>query len=119
MKKMFNLFFIAIIGFVLAGCVSNPSKPETKIEYRTQSMLMVMPDHLLPNCLQPVPPTKEKYNAASNSEKEKLLIEYSEGLIQSVTACNNTIDSARKWNAKQKELFIKKSKDNLIKELNE
>lgn len=119
MKKMFQLLTIAIFAFVLAGCQTNPVQPEPKIEYRTRTMLAVMPDHLLPNCLQPAPPEQAKYNSSSASDKEKLLVEYSEGLIKTVTNCNNTIDSARKWNARQKELFIQESKDNLIKELNE
>jgi hypothetical protein len=118
MKRIFAPLTIAFSVFMV-GCVSNPTVQEPKIEYRTKTMLAVIPDHLLPNCLQPVPPEQAKYKAASATDKEKMLIEYTEGLIQTVTVCNNTIDGARTWNAKQKELFLKQYRENAIRELNE
>lgn len=118
MKRIFALF-VAVLSVFLVGCAGNPVKQEPKIEYRTKTMLAVIPDHLLPNCLQPAPPEQAKYKAANASDKEKMLIEYSEGLIQTVTVCNNTIDGARTWNAKQKELFLKQSRENAIRELND
>ena len=117
MKNMQNLIktlFVLMSAGALVGCQTAPTVPEAvRIEYKTKNLLAVMPDHLLPNCLQPVPPDREKYVKSTTVEKERVMTDYVQALHGTITDCNTTLDRARFWNAQQKDLFLKQPQDGL------
>lgn len=114
MKTIKNLLIAFAALAILAGCQTAPMEPEPVIEYKTRTLLAVIPDHLLPNCRQSSPPEKTKYKEALPTDRESQMTSYIESLHMTITECNNTIDSARDWNSRQKSFFLKRPNDELI-----
>lgn len=105
MKKYIQAFFLLAFAFILAGCDTMMKKPEPIVIYKTRIQPVPIPAYLLVNCPIPLPPSAETYPKMNPQEKEEALTIYTIELFKSITLCNNTIDSGKKWNEQQMKLF--------------
>lgn len=100
--KSFKLILLTLAVFLLAGCsVFTPVKPEIKTKY----VLVEIPEVFVTKCETIAPPFKEIYMAASLSEREGLLVDYSLELSVKLKGCSDKINSIRDLQIKQRALY--------------
>lgn len=105
MKKV-KISIIALAMLGLAGCATGQKQePEVEIVYKTRLVQITVPSNLVVNTPVPTPPQKQVYLEATAQDKEGMLTDYANKLLEALTEANTTIDSIRKWGELQKAAF--------------
>lgn len=108
-KNYLTLIVLLFITISLSGC--GLFKTKEVIVYKTNTVVIEVPDYLLTYPLVESPPEKEKYKNSTMEEKEDILTDYIISLFRSLTNYKTRIDGIKKHIETEKNNILKKEKE--------
>lgn len=80
---------ILCASVLVSACSTKPATPIVVTEYKNQ--VVSIPNTLLQKCTVTVPPDKTLYVNSSDSEKEEMLVTYTQNLLTDLDNCNTQL----------------------------
>ena len=107
MKKHLNLIMIVLLGVFLIACNTTKVIPNVNTtKYVDKGVYIPVPSQYLVHCdIATKPIDKVAYLAATPEARELVWHDYSASLITDIKNCNVRIDSLKKYNDEETQLF--------------
>lgn len=107
-KGFLLLIIVTVLSFLTTGC----GTPQKEIVVKTDTKVIITPEHLLKPCPVAVPPNKLEYKNLDLSGRESKLTLYVVDLLKDLSNCNGQIKSIIDFQKKEVDIVnkVKESK---------
>lgn len=99
--RLMGALLLLSIALALTACGTSTTTPVWKY----QTVLIAIPDSLLPPCPVTPPPATAKYQAATPMDREGMQTDAYTAQTKNIGTCNQEISRAKNWTAQQKALY--------------
>lgn len=103
-----SIIVLAIMMLGVSGCSTILPKPV--IVTKQELVPLSIPEYMTRPCDVPAPPNKDKYLAASFSDRETMLTDYTVDILSKLSECNAKLEGIRQYTDKQEQI-LKQHKD--------